>query len=67
MIRKILTTYVTLLEEYLLRFHNRPEGLATVEQIGNGTEEKPGKMVVSLLNLNVMLAVVFDERQYAEF
>ena len=38
-----------------------------VEQIGNGKEEKPGKMVVSLLNLNVMLAVVFDERQYAEF
>lgn len=67
MIRKILTTYTTLLEEYLSRFHNRPEGLATVGQIGNGTEEKPGKMVVSLLNLNVMLAVVFDERQYAEF
>ena len=96
MIRKILTTYATLLEEYLSRFHNRPEGLAMVGQIGNGTEEKPGKMVVSLLsveretsggisapvqrteegyarmqpplllNLNVMLAAVFDERQYAE-
>ena len=96
MIRKILTTYTTLLEEYLSRFHNRPEGLATVGQIGNGTEEKPCKMVVSLLNverettggisapvqrteegyarmhpplllnLNVMLAAVFDERQYAE-
>lgn len=96
MIRKILTTYTTLLEEYLSRFHNRPEGLATVGQMGNNTEEKPGKMVVSLLNveremtggistpvqrteegyarmqpplllnLNVMLAAVFDERQYAE-
>lgn len=96
MIRKILTTYATLLEEYLSRFHNRPGGLVTVGQIGNGTEEKPGKMVVSLLsveretsggisapvqrteegyarmqpplllNLNVMLAAVFDERQYAE-
>lgn len=67
MIRKILTTYAMLLEEHLSRFHNRPEGLATMEQIGNGTEEKLGKMVVSLLNLNVMLAAVFDERQYAEF
>lgn len=96
-IRKILATYATLLEKYLSRFHNRPKDLVTVEQIGNGTEEKPGKMVVSLLNveretsggisapvqrteegyarmqpplllnLNVMLAAVFDERQYAEF
>lgn len=96
MIRKILTTYTKLLEEYLSRFHNRPEGLATVGQIGNSTEEKPNKMVVCLLsveretsggisapvqrteegyarmqpplllNLNVMLAAVFDERQYAE-
>lgn len=67
-----------------------------VGEIGNGTEEKPGKMIVCLLNverettggisapvqrteegyarmqpplllnLNVMLAAVFDERQYAE-
>lgn len=67
-----------------------------VGQIGNGTEEKPDKMVVSLLsvekettggisaplrrtedgyarmqpplllNLNVMLAAVFDERRYTE-
>lgn len=96
MIRKILTTYATRLEEYLSRFHNRPEGLATVGQIGNSMEEKPNKMVVCLLNverenaggisapvqrteegyarmqpplllnLNVMLAAVFDERQYAE-
>lgn len=96
MIRKILTTYATRLEEYLSRFHNRPEGLAMVGQIGNGTEEKPDKMVVSLLNverettggisapmqrteegyarmqpplllnLNVMLAAVFDERLYEE-
>lgn len=96
MIRKILTTYATLLEEYLSRFHNQPEGLARVGQIGNITEEKPNKMVVCLfsverettggiaapvqrteegyarmqppllLNLNVMLAAVFGERQYAE-
>lgn len=96
MIRKILTTYATRLEEYLSRFHNQPEGLATVGQIGNSTEEKTNKMVVCLLsverettggiaapvqrtddgyarmqpplllNLNVMLAAVFDERQYEE-
>lgn len=96
MIRKILTTFTTRLEEYLSRFHNRPEGLATVGQIGNSMEEKPNKMMVCLLsverettggisapvqrteegyarmqpplllNLNVMLAEVFNERQYAE-
>ena len=96
MIRKILTTYATRLEEYLSRFHDQPEGLAMVGQIGNSTEEKPNKMVVSLLsverettggiaapvqrtedgyarmqpplllNMNVMLAAVFDERQYEE-
>lgn len=51
MIRKILTTYATRLEEYLSRFHNRPEGLATVGPIGNSTEEKPNKMVVCLLSV----------------
>ena len=96
MIRKILTYYAERLDEYLGRFHRRPEGLATVGLIGNATEESPNKMVVSLLNveretaggisapvqrtpegyvrtqpplllnLNVMLAAVFDERQYAE-
>ena len=72
MIRKILTYYAERLEEYLSRFHRRPEGLATVGMIGNSTEERPNKMVVSLLNvdlllnLNVMLAAVFDERQYDE-
>ena len=97
MIRKILTFYTERLEEYLSRTHRRPEGLATVGMIGNSTEERPNKMVVSLLNverettggitapvqrtadggyarlqpplllnLNVMLAAVFDERQYDE-
>ena len=97
MIRKILTYYAERLEEYLSRFHRRPEGLATVGMIGNSAEERPNKMVVSLLNveretaggitapvqrtadggyarlqpplllnLNVMLAAVFDERQYDE-
>lgn len=51
MIRKILTTYAIRLEEYLSRFYDQPEGLATVGQIGNSTEEKPNKMVVCLLNV----------------
>ena len=51
MIRKILTYYAERLEEYLSRTHRRPEGLATVGMIGNSTEERPNKMVVSLLNV----------------
>ena len=51
MIRKILTYYAERLEEYLSRFHRRPEGLATVGMIGSSTEERPNKMVVSLLNV----------------
>ena len=51
MIRKILTYYAERLEEYLSRSHRRPEGLATVGMIGNSTEERPNKMVVSLLNV----------------
>lgn len=96
MIKTILTYYASQLEEYLMRWHHQPEGLATVGFIGNGSEERPNKMVVSLLNveretaggisapvqrttegytrmspplllnLNVMLAAVYDERQYAE-
>ena len=96
MIKKILTYYAERLEEYLSRLHHQPEGLATVGLIGNGSEEHPNKMVVSLLNveretaggisapvqrtpegyarlspplllnLNVMLAAVYDERRYAE-
>lgn len=96
MIKKILTYYAERLEEYLSRTHRQPEGTAMVGLIGNGSEERPGKMVVSLLNveretaggipasvqrtpegyvrtspplllnLNVMLAAVYDERRYAE-
>ena len=51
MIRKILTYYAERLEEYLSRTHRRPEGLATVGMIGNSAEERPNKMVVSLLNV----------------
>ena len=41
MIRTILTYYAERLEEYLSRFHRRPEGLATVGMIGNSAEERP--------------------------
>ena len=57
MIRKILTYYAERLEEYLSRTHRRPEGLATVGMIGNSTEERPNKMVVSLLNVERETAV----------
>ena len=96
MIKKILTYYAERLDEYLSRLHHQPEGLAEVGFVGNGTEERPCKMVVSLinveretaggisapvqrtaegytrqappllLNLNLMLAAVYDERRYAE-
>ena len=41
MIRKLLTYYAERLDEYLGRFHRRPEGLATVGLIGNATAELP--------------------------
>lgn len=96
MIRNILNTYAASLDEFLSRYFNQPEGHATTGQIGNSTEEKPNKMVISLLNveretsgginatvkrtddgyarmqppllinLNVMLAAVFEERRYNE-
>lgn len=96
MIKRVLTYYAERLDEYLSRIHHQPEGLATVGLIGNGSEERPCKIVVSLinveretaggisapvqrtadgytrqtppllLNLNVMIAAVYDERRYAE-
>lgn len=47
MIRRILTYYAERLDEYLTRFHRRPEGLATVGLIGNATEESPNKTATS--------------------
>lgn len=96
MIKRILTCYAGRLNEYLSRLHHQPEGLVEAGFVGNSSEEKPNKMVVSLfgieretsggisapvqrtaegytrtsppllLNLNVMLAAVYDERRYAE-
>lgn len=51
MIKKILTYYAERLDEYLARTHHQPEGLATVGIIGGMGDEKQGKMVVSLVNL----------------
>ena len=97
MIRKILKCYVDLLNEYLLKNHRHPEGVASVGQIGSSTENIQNQMVVSLLNveretagginarvsmssngtytkmqpslwlnLNVILAAVFDVKRYEE-
>lgn len=94
--KRILTYYAERLDEYLSRLHHQPEGLAEVSFVGNSSEEKPNKMVVSLfsieretsggisapvqrsaegytrtsppllLNLNVVIAAVYDERRYGE-
>lgn len=96
MIQDLLTYYVARLDEYLLKRHHQPEGIAEVGFIGNGAEEKPCKLIVSLLNmeretsggisapmqktpggyvrllppllvnLNLMLAAVYDEKRYVE-
>ena len=51
MIRKILTTYVARLDEYLARSHRQPEGVAEVGLTGSAGEQCPNKLVVSLVNL----------------
>lgn len=51
MIKRILTYYAELLDEYLSRRHNQPEGLATVGLISSDGDECPNKIVVSLVNL----------------
>lgn len=96
MMKRILTYYAERLDEYLSRLYHQPEGLAEIGFVGNGSEEKPNKMVVSLfsieretsggisapiqrsaegyirtsppllLNLNVVIAAVYDERRYGE-
>lgn len=51
MIRKILTYYVSRLDEYLQKRFHQPEGMAEIGAIGNNTGEKPCKMVVTLLSI----------------
>lgn len=51
MIKRILAYYAERLDEYLSRNHHQPEGLATVGLIGATGEERPNKVVISLINL----------------
>ena len=96
MIKKILTHFDDRLDEYLRQRFPQPEGVAEAGFIGNGPEERPCKLIVSLvniereaaggisaglsrsgseymrnypsllLNLDLMLAAVYDEKRYAE-
>lgn len=96
MIRMVLINFAARLDEYLRRKFPQPEGVAEVGFIGNGSEERPCKLIISLvnieretaggisggihrngseyernyppllLNLDLMLAAVYDERRYTE-
>ncbi len=44
MVGRILKTYAERLNEFLLRYHSQPEGLAEVGLIGNNGEDCPNKM-----------------------
>lgn len=96
MIKIVLTHFAARLDEYLRRKFPQPEGVAEVGFIGNGSEERPCKLIISLvnieretaggisagirrnsmeyersyppllLNLDLMLAAVYDEKRYAE-
>ena len=96
MIKRILTYYTAYLDECLRSTFPQPEGMAEVGFMGNGADEKPCKLIVSLinieretaggisagfnrssseyartyppllLNLDLMLAAVYDEKRYAE-
>ncbi len=95
MLEKLLAHYADLLNEFLKRKYKNPEGIATVGRIGGSTDVIPGKLVISLLNieressvgaapsayrvnggaysmvysplllnLNIVLASVFEENRY---
>lgn len=96
MIKKILTYFAAQMDEYLRRKFPQPEGVVEVGFMGNGANEKPCKLILSLvnveretaggisatsqrdgseykrgnppilLNLNLILAAVYDERRYTE-
>lgn len=96
MIRMVLTHFAARLDEYLRRKFPQPEGVVEVGFIGKGSDEKPCKLIISLvnieretaagisggirrgsseyersyppilLNLDLMLAAVYDEKRYAE-
>ena len=51
MIRRILTYYASRLDEYLQKKYHQPEGMAEIGIIGNAMEEKPCKMILTLLSI----------------
>lgn len=51
MIEQILTHYAECLDKYLAYTYPQSEGLATVGMIGSVDDERPNKVVVSLLKL----------------
>ena len=51
MIRMVLIHFTARLDEYLRRKFLQPEGVAEVGFIGNGSEERPCKLIVSLVNI----------------
>lgn len=96
MIKKVLTYFAACLDDYLRQKFPQPEGVAKVGFIGNSSDEKPCKLIISLinierettggisgglrrhdstyernsppllLNLDLMLAAVYDEKRYVE-
>ena len=62
MIKRILTCYAGRLNEYLSRLHHQPEGLVEAGFVGNGSEEKPNKMVVSLFGIERETSGAFPHR-----
>jgi len=51
MIKRILTYYASRLDEYLRHKFPQPEGVAEVGFIGNCADERPCKLIVSLVNI----------------
>jgi len=51
MIRIVLTHFAARLDEYLRRKFPQPEGVTEVGFIGNGSEERPCKLIISLVNI----------------
>ncbi|MCB9018555.1 MAG: Pvc16 family protein [Paludibacteraceae bacterium] len=96
MIGRVLLRFTQHLQDYLCHSFPIPEGCAEVGFVGNSSEAKPNKVIVSLLslerdamagsasssikkggsflcaapvlgmNMNVILAAVFDEKRYVE-
>lgn len=51
MIKKILTYYASLLDEYLRTDFPQPEGVAEVGFVGSSAEGRPNKLIVSLFGI----------------